>query len=163
MAVTMPRALTLITLAASVGPLAAAGQQPSVPDTRPWYASVSHWAKWPALAGAIGLTAAAILKKDDADQVYDGLLSLCRADSATCIQDPTGVYLDPGAEALYRETLRLDAQARRWMVGGQAVLALTGGMFLIDLVTGRQKPKNIPYTPLEFFGGGERVGLRWRF
>lgn len=163
MAVTIPRTLTLAMLATAVAPPAAIGQQPSVPDTRAWYAEVSHWAKWPALAGAIGLTAAAIVKKGDADEVYDGLQSLCRANSATCVQNPSGSYTDPSAEALYQETLRLDAQARRWMIGGQVALALSGGMFLIDLVTGRQKPKNIPYTPLEFIGSAERVGLRLRF
>jgi hypothetical protein len=156
----MPLALILASL-----PLcpSAYAQQSGSPSPRRWYASVSHWAKWPALVGALGLTAAAIIQKDDADKVYDQLQTLCRDASDACILGPTSTYVNPDAEALYQETLRLDGKARRWMIGGESALALSGGMFLIDLIVGHGKPKNIPFTPFEVYSGRNRLGLQWRF
>jgi hypothetical protein len=129
----------------------------------PWYVGAARWAKWPTLAAAVGLTAAAIVRKDDADQYFDQLDALCSADSDACRVGPGGGYLNPEAEALYQETLRLDAQARRWMIGGQGFLFVSGALFLIDLVAGQSKPKNIPFTPLEAYATPGLMGLRWRF
>jgi hypothetical protein len=105
----------------------------------------------------------AIARNHDADQVYDGLAELCRAGGETCVLGADRTYLNPQAEALYQETLRLDSQARKWMIGGQATLAVAGAMFVIDLVAGTRRPKNIPYSPLEYFADGKRVGFRVRF
>jgi hypothetical protein len=150
----------LATVAAVPRPVVA---QEAVAGEHPWYVGVARWVKWPTLAAAVGLTAAAIVRKDDADQYFDRLESLCSADSDACRVGPAGTYLNPEAEALYQETLRLDAQARRWMIGGQGFLFVSGGLFLIDLVAGQSKPKNIPYTPLEAYATPGRMGLRWRF
>jgi hypothetical protein len=49
------------------------------------------------------------------------------------------------------------------MAGGQVMLAAAGAMFVIDLVAGNRKPKNIPFTPLEYFADGTRAGLTLRF
>jgi hypothetical protein len=138
-------------------------QEASPPPGLPWWVTTSKWAKWPTLAAAVGLTAAAITRKADADDVYDRLQAFCLEASGQCNSAPDGTYLNPEAEALYQETLRLDLQARRWMIGGQGFLFLSGGMFLIDLVAGSSKPKNIPFTPLEAWAVPGRAGLRWRF
>jgi hypothetical protein len=141
----------------------ASAQEPAHPDQRAWYVSVSHWAKWPMLAGAFGFTAAAILQKHDADNVYDQLQALCRSASENCILGPAGTYVNPEAESLYQQTLALDGKARRWMIGGESTLALSGVMFLLDLVAGHAEPKNIPFTPFEVYTGSDRLGLQWRF
>jgi hypothetical protein len=141
----------------------ASAQQPGSTNRHPWYVTVSHWGKWPLLAGAIGFAAAAIAQKSDADAVYDQLQAICRNASEDCILDPGGTYVNPEAEALYQETLRLDGRARRWMLGGESALALSGGMFLIDLVAGHGEPRNIPFTPFEVYTGRDRLGLQWRF
>jgi hypothetical protein len=141
----------------------AAQQPPTAPGARPWFVTTSKWAKWPALAAAIGLTAAAITKKSDADQSYDILQTVCLEDPDACALAPNGAYLNPDAEALYQETLRLDAQAGRWMIGGQGFLFLSGGMFLLDLAAGSSKPKNIPFSGLEAYATPGTIGFRLRF
>ena len=142
---------------------AASAQEPARQDQRAWYVAVSHWAKWPMLAGALGFTAAAILQKQDADNVYDQLQTLCRNASESCLLGADGTYVHPDAEALYQETLRLDGKARHWMIGGESTLALSGVMFLLDLVAGHAEPKDIPFTPFEVYSGPDRLGLQWRF
>jgi len=150
-------------LVATTAPPGSAQDQPPAPDARPWIVSAAKWVKWPTLAAAIGLTAAAITRKADADDYYDGLQTVCLAQPEACRLGPSGTYTDPAAEALYQETVRLDGQARRWMIGGQGFLFLSGGLFLIDLVGGSRKPKNIPYAPLEMYAAPGALGLRWRF
>jgi hypothetical protein len=147
-----------------IGPSATAQEvAPATIDARPWFADVSHYGRWLALAGAAGLTTVAILRNHDADQIYDGLTTLCRTGGDTCVLGPDGNYLNPQAEVLYRETLRLDSEARKWMLGGQVTLVAAGAMFVVDLVAGTRRPKNIPYSPLEYFADGRRMGFRLRF
>jgi hypothetical protein len=150
-------------LVASAAPGAAAQDRPRPPDARPWFVSAAKWAKWPTLAAAIGLTAVAITRKADADEYYDQLQDLCREQPEECGVGPDGAYTNRLAESLYQETLRLDGQARNWMIGGQGFLFVSGGLFLIDLVAGSRKPANIPYTPLEAYATPGTLGLRWRF
>lgn len=133
---------------------------PPPPNARPWIASVSHWGRWVALAGAAGLTTVAIARNHDADDIYGGLQELCRAGGDTCVLNAEGTYVNPDAEALYQETLRLDSHARRWMLGGQVMLVAAGAMFVVDLVAGTRRPKNIPYSPVEYFADGRRIGVR---
>jgi hypothetical protein len=125
--------------------------------------SAAKWVKWPTLAAAIGLTAAAITRKADADTYFDQLQTLCTEQPQECALGASGAYTNAQAEALYQETLRVDAQARRWMVGGQGFLFVSGGLFVIDLVSGSRKPKNIPFAPLEAYAAPGTLGLRWRF
>jgi hypothetical protein len=141
----------------------AAAQEAGPPQGRPWFVGVSKVVKWPTLAAAIGFTAAAIVRKDNADEVYDRLQALCLEGSDNCRSGADGTYLNPEAESLYQETMRLDGHARRWMIGGQGFLVVSAGMFLIDLISGSSKPENIPFTPLEAWASPGRVGLRWRF
>jgi len=157
------RGTLCVVLGAVVGVVPLRAQQSGTEDERPWFVSVSRWAKWPTLAAAIGLTAAAIARKDDANEYFDRLETLCIEDSDACQLGSDGTYLNPAAENLYQETVRLDAQARRWMIGGQGFLFVSGGLFLIDLVAGKSKPKNIPFTPFEAYASPGTLGLRWRF
>jgi len=164
-----PRSVPIRTLAvagmlvAAAAPPVSAQDQPPTPDARPWFVTTAKWVKWPTLAAAIGLTAAAITRKADADSYYDGLQTLCLEQPDACRLGANGAYADPSAESLYQETLRLDGQARRWMIGGQGFLFVSGGLFLIDLVAGSRKPENIPFAPLEAYAAPGTLGLRWRF
>jgi len=153
----------LIGIATAATPGVGAAQQSGAADGRPWYVAAAKWGKWPTLAAAVGFTAAAIVRKDAANRRYDQLQALCLEDSDSCRAGPSGAYVSPDAEALYQETVRLDHQARRWMIGGQSFLFVSGGMFLIDLVAGKSKPKNIPFTPLEAYAAPGVLGLRWPF
>jgi hypothetical protein len=156
--------MALVTAALPLS-LPAAAQEPPPPpiDARPWFADVSHYGKWLALAGAAGFTTVAILRNLDADQIYGGLTTLCRTGGDTCVLGPDGTYVNPEAELLYQETLRLDSEARKWMLGGQVTLVAAGAMFVVDLVARTRRPKNIPYAPLEYFADGGRLGFRLRF
>lgn len=145
------------------GGQAAAQSQPGPPDARPWIVSAAKWVKWPTLAAAVGLTAVAIARKADADDFYDRLQVFCRDEPNECAVGPNGAYVNPQAEGLYQETVRLDGQARNWMIGGQGFLFVSGGLFLLDLVAGAHKPENIPYVPLEAYATPGTLGLRWRF
>lgn len=149
----------ILLVAAGFAPLAAQTDA----DQRSWVVSFSRYGKWPVLASAIGLTAVAIFRNDDADEIFDGLITLCSNAPPDCRRLDDGTYAGSDAERLYQETLRLDRQARAWMIGGQVALAAAGVMFLIDLVSGDQGPKNIPFTELEVFSGHRRVGVRYRF
>jgi len=157
------RVWTLAVGAALVAAPVAAQDQRAAPDARPWFATAAKWGKWPTLGAAIGLTAIAISRKADADDFFDRLQLLCVEQPDACRIDPGGAYASPTAESLYQETLRLDGLARQWMIGGQGFLFVSGGLFVLDLVTGRRKPKNIPYAPLEAFAAPGTLGLRWRF
>jgi hypothetical protein len=163
MALTAPWRVTLLAAIVGLGAHRAAAQETAPPPTEPWFVGVSKWAKWPTLAAAIGLTAAAITRKDDADAVYDQLQAYCLEGSDNCRTGADGAYTNPEAEAMYQETLRLDGQARHWMMGGQGFLFVSAGLFLIDLASGSSEPENIPFTPLEAWAAPGQVGLRWRF
>lgn len=128
-----------------------------------WIVRFSEYGKWVALGGAAGLTAIAISRNDDADVIFDGLVTFCRNAPEQCVRQANGTYVGADAERLYQETLRIDGQARVWMIAGQITLAASGAMFLIDLITGDPGPKNIPFTPFEVVSGPRRLGLGVRF
>ncbi len=130
---------------------------------KPWYVSVSQWGRWGALASAVGFTALAVIRNNDANEVFRGLLVLCSNASQACVPGADGSYVDPGAETLYQETLRLDGRARTWMTLGQISLVAAGGMFLVNLVSGQTEPNNIPFAPLELVAGPRKLGLKVRF
>ncbi len=130
---------------------------------KPWYVSASQWGRWGALAGTVGFTALAVIRHNDADEVFRGLLMLCGNANQACVPGADGTYVDPGAEALYQETLRLDGRARTWMILGQISLVAAGGLFLINLVSGENEPDNIPFAPLELVAGPRKLGLKVRF
>ncbi len=155
----------LVFLAATL-PLSSSATAQQPPDTqthRPWVISFAQWAKWGTLASAVGLAAVAIFRNDDANEVFRGLNRFCAAAPDACFLGDDGRYVDASAEILYDETLRIDRQARAWMVAGQVVLAASGVLFLVDLVTGDDGPRNIPFAPLEVFTTGHHTGFRVRF
>jgi len=161
--VRLPALLVAGALVAPGAGRAVAQEPPRPPDARPWVVSAARWVKWPTLAAAVGLTAVAITRKADADDYYDRLQALCGERPDDCAIGQNGAYVNAQAEGLYQETLRLDGQARNWMIGGQGFLFVSGGLFLIDLVAGSHKPENIPFTPLEAYATPGTLGLRWRF
>jgi hypothetical protein len=171
MAVTRRRPLRPICLLAllTAGFAAAAGaQQPdSIPGT-PWIVTVSHWGRWPALAGAGGLVAMAAVRNGDARAARTALEDFCAVDPGRCAltENPDGSggwYVDPEAEALYQEYARLSRSAQGYLIGGQVSLLVAGGMFLIDLLHRDGDFGNIPYTPLELYTTPNRLGLAMRF
>lgn len=158
-------ASVLVFLAATLPfcPSARAQQRADAETHRPWVISFAEWAKWGTLASAVGLTAVAILRNGDANDIFRGLNRFCAAAPNACFLGEDGRYVDAGAETLYEETLRLDRQARAWTVAGQLFLAASGVLFLIDLVSDDDGPRNIPFAPLEMFTTGHHTGLRIRF
>lgn len=159
----LPVLLAVGALAAARAGPALAQEQPRTPDASPWFVSAAKWVRWPTLAAAVGFTVVAITRKADADEYYDQLEMFCGDQPDECTIGTGGGYVNAQAEALYQETLRLDRQARAWMIGGQSFLFVSGALFLIDLVAGSDRPENIPYTPLEAYASPGTLGLRWRF
>ena len=157
------RTALAVLLLTTAGTSMTTAQAPAPNPSVPWYVTTAKWARWPTLAAAVGLTAAAIIVKDRANETFDGLNLVCQANAANCLIGKDGTYVQPDAERLFQETLRLDAQARRWMIGGQSFLFVSGGLFLLDLVAGNRRPKNIPFSPVEAFAAPGQIGVRWRF
>lgn len=148
----------LVLLAFLAAPVAA--QEPA---SRPAVASFARYAKWPTLAAAVGFTAVAFSHNRDADRVYDALTTYCFQNPLACNVVPVGSrtrYVEDDPERLYQETLRLDRQARNWLVLGQVSLAASGVMFLIDLISGDDGPDNIPFDGFRLIADGRRLGLR---
>lgn len=145
-----------------------AQEGPELPHRDPWTVSVSHWGRWPALAAAAGLIAAAAIRNGDSREARESLEEYCREDFARCIviDDPGGSgssYADPVAEELYQDYAALSRQARGYLLGGQASLLVAGAMFLIDLVHNPDDMENIPYTPFELYSTPRSLGLALRF
>jgi len=158
--------LLLALLVSRMDPVSA--QAPELPRGTPWLVEVSHWGRWPALAGAGVLIGVAAVRSHDAREALGTLEQFCAVDVARCALtgDPdTGAdrYLDEEAEALYQEYARLSRQAQGFLIGGQVSLLAAGGMFLIDLLHRDSDVGNIPYTPLELYTTPSRLGLALRF
>ena len=150
-----------IVLAFLLGVALPVAAQEEVPGPSP-IATVSRWAKWPALGGAVGLTAVALVRNRAADRVYDGLVTLCFGAPDACrLADGDGPvrFTSDDAEALYQETLRIDRSARGWLLAGQVALVASGVMFLVDLIAGDDTPPNIPFPGFQLVADGRRLGL----
>jgi hypothetical protein len=138
-------------------------------DTRdPWIVTVSHWGRWPALAGAAGLITAAAFRNSDAKTAMGELRAFCGDNPEGCviIENPDGsgnIYLDPEAEVLYQEYASLSRKARGFLIGGQVSLIVAGTMFLVDLVHDPDESEKIPYTPFELYSTPTKIGLALRF
>lgn len=162
------RPLVLLGLLAAAPTTAIVAQQPDSPAGAPVLVTVSHWGRWPALAGAGVLVALAAVRNGDAKDARAALDVYCTVDPGRCAitEDPGGaggVYVDPVAEALYQEYASLSRSAQGLLIGGQATLLVAGAMFLIDLMHDDGEFGNIPYTPLELYTTPNRVGLAMRF
>ncbi|MFQ5551496.1 MAG: hypothetical protein ACE5FJ_09710 [Gemmatimonadales bacterium] len=155
--------LAILLCVALFEPTMATAQQQEDGAGRGWFASLSRVGKWITLASAAGFTTAAALKRGDAEDHFDILVGRCRATPQSCQLSQTGEYADLTAESLFQETLVLDRHAQRYLIAGQLSLVVSGTMFLVDLVTDREGPGDIPFVPLELYSDNNRIGLRLEF
>lgn len=129
--------------------------------------ALAHYGKWATGVTAVTLTALGAREHHRSAQHWDRLLALCARNTAACALGPTGAYQNPEAEANYQASLRHDRRARARLLGGQAAVLLTVGLFFLDMRRGKEGPDNIPFGPLEvapnWRTGEARVGLRYRF
>ena len=150
--------LLLICLAAPL-----AGQQLDTTTARP-SPTLVRYGKWATLAAAVGMGLQAAVAHQDADQAFDQLKDYCFTDLTHCDQRPSGAYIDPVAEQYYQASLGHDRQARRWLIGGEATLLVTAGLFVWELTRPRGPPRNIPFSPsLSVTDGRARMGLALAF
>lgn len=143
--------------------LAAQDVTPPASQAQPWVVGFSHYAKWGMLAGAAAFTALSLKAHDDADGYFRALKQFCTHADQECQVSPDGVYRSGDAEILWQATARADREARWWLIAGEASLVVSGGMFLLDLVSGNSRPKNIPFTPFQVYSKPDRLGLQISF
>lgn len=110
---------------------------------------VRRWAglgKWVSLAGTIGVAGLGFAAHNEADNRFGALEALCASDADRCRLTDEGTYVDAEAEALFRDVLDKDREARVYLVGSQIGLAATVTLFILDLKNDGG-PENIPYEP----------------
>jgi len=118
-----------------------------------------RYGKFAALGLAAGFTALGAVTHHRADAYYRDVLTLCR-DHGPCNIGPDGRYANAAAEALYQRVVRGDRSARLWLLGGQAALAGSAVLFVMELKR-KKGPENIPFSPYIAAGSfGTRVGVR---
>jgi hypothetical protein len=122
------------------------------------------YGKWVLAAGAIGMNYLAARAHDRADEQFAALESRCFADHSLCDLDAGGHYASGESELLFRESLRYDRQARRWLFGGETALLGAAAMFVWELTRHTPKPDNIPFEPeVRSLRQATGVGLRLKF
>ncbi len=122
------------------------------------------YGKWVTLAAAVGLGVKAAAAHRDADRAFQSLSNYCFDDHARCATGPDGHYLDPVSERYFQVSLHRDRNARGWLVGGEAALLATAGLFVWDLTRPKQPPKNIPFGPtVSVVGSTTHVGVSVAF
>jgi hypothetical protein len=140
----------------------AQAQAPAPPPART--PAAIRYGKFAALGVAAGLTALGAVNHRRADAYYRDVLTLCR-DRGPCPIGPDGRYTNAAAEALYQRVVRGDRSARLWLIGGQAALAGSAVLFVMELKR-KTGPGNIPFSPYIVAGSfGTRVGVQlswWR-
>ncbi len=140
-----------------------AGQQRDATWTRQVPAVVTY-GKWATLAATIGMGLKAAEAHRAADRAYQRLNLYCEADQSRCDLQPGGSYLDPVTEGFYQASLQGDRRARNWLLGGEATLLVTAGLFVWELTRPARPPANIPFEPtVSFVGTATRVGVRVAF
>lgn len=98
---------------------------------------------------------------DQADDAYDDLEELCRAQPASC-QVEGGDYVDPVAEDLYQTALREDDRARAWLVAAEVSLIGAALLFVYEITRPSGPDRDdIPFEPLVEPQAG-KVGARFR-
>lgn len=155
------QSIPCVLLFAFIIPRYAVGQGNSTTQSEEsWVVSVSHVGKWTFLAATAGLTTMAAIKMGRADDRLDELQTFCQTAIGICSTGADGAFIDPTAERLFQETLSLDRQAQRFLIGGQFTLMVSGALFLVYLLSDDGGPENIPFTPLKIFQQGNLVGFR---
>jgi hypothetical protein len=140
------RLLLLLLLAAPV-----VRAQTSAVDSAPrtaWKRVVTHYGKWVAAAGAVGLTALAIEQHRHSNDAWNALLAICNNDSQNCSIGPDGRYRNYQSEYQYQLALYYDHRARLRLVAGQVSLLAAVGLFVADLHSGSGTTTNIPVKPV---------------
>lgn len=125
--------------------------QPAMPDSLgPQPIHFGSWvrpAKWVSLGTAAGLAALGFVLKEQADDRFERLRSLCNQDPVNCRdRDSDGSYSDPQLESLFQEVLDRDAQARLSLIASNVSFAASVAFFIIDFQRD-DGPGNIPYDP----------------
>ncbi|HET7248475.1 MAG TPA: hypothetical protein VFI79_01410 [Gemmatimonadales bacterium] len=165
----MTRAITLAATLAAIVPALAAQETPATPPPRNWKENVVHYGKWTTAAAAVGLTILAAHEHDRANQSWNQLLTLCRADNAACQLRTDGRYVDYQAELYYEQTLYYDHRARHRMLGAQVSVLTSAALFILDLRHHGGNPPNIPFNGSRFQltaeprGDGAQFGMRLTF
>jgi hypothetical protein len=139
----------------------APAQAPAPPPSRT--PAAIRYGKFAAFGLAAGFTALGAVTHHRADAYFSDVLTLCR-DRGPCPIGPDGRYANAAAEALFQRVVRSDRSARLWLLGGQAALAGSAVLFVLELKR-KKGPENIPFSPYVAAGSfGTRVGvrLRWR-
>jgi len=135
----------------------AQAQAPAPPPTRT--PAAIRYGKFAALGVAAGLTALGAVSHHRADAYYRDVLALCR-DRGPCPIGWDGRYTNAAAETLYQRVVRGDRSARLWLLGGQAALAGSAMLFVMELKR-KKGPGNIPFSPYVAAGSfGTRVGVQ---
>ena len=135
-------------------PVAGAAQTPVDPGPGRW--SVVRIAKWTLLAAAAGFAAYAVTHTSQAEDDYEQLRRTCDLDPVRCTL-ADGRYADPALERLYDRSAKHDRQAQTGIIGAQAALFGSVGLFIWDLRNDRG-PSNIPYPSLGA-AASRRVGV----
>lgn len=150
-------ALLLVATPAS----AALAQVPADPGPRRW--TPVRIGKWALLGAAAGFAAYAVSHTSRAEDRYAALERTCTVTPERCgVVD--GRYADAALERLYDETARHDRQAQTGIIGAQAALFGSVGLFIWDLRNDRG-PVNIPYpshasrAPARAIGVGARIAF----
>jgi len=165
----MKPGILLIALLGTAVPRLVGQETPATPPPRNWKENVVHYGKWTTAAAAVGLTIMAAHEHDRANQSWDQLLTLCRADNASCQVRADGRYVDYQAELYYERTLYYDHRARRRILGAQLSVLTSATLFILDLRHHGGNPPNIPFSGSRFEltaeprGDGARVGMRVTF
>ena len=157
--------LTLLLAAAARDARAQTDTTPPRVEAASFTDGLVRYGRWVTAAGALALTLLSVQQHERAEDHWDQLNRICRYDNAACVVGPEGRYANPTAETEYQATLDYDRRARRRLLGGQIALAVTVGLFIVDVGRGGAGPDNIPLAPLEVtvVGDGARVGMRFTF
>ena len=122
-------------------PVAASAQTPVDPGPGRW--TMVRVGKWALLAAAAGFAAYAVSHTSQAEESYEEIGRICATEPDRCALED-GRYADAELERLYDHTARHDRQAQTGIIGAQATLFGSVGLFIWDLRNDRG-PSNIPY------------------
>ena len=165
----MRRAISVAAALAGVVPVLGAQETAATPPPRSLTENVVHYGKWTTAAAAVGLTLLAAREHDRANESWQRLLTLCRADNAACQLRADGRYVDYPAELDYQQTVYYDHRARHRILGAQLSVLTSAALFILDLRHHGGNPPNIPFNgsrlqlTAEPLGDGTRVGMRLVF
>lgn len=125
----------------------AAPDSSAAPLPLPKYGGWVGVTKWVTLGTSVGLGTAGALLHRDANEIFDQLDALCRADPDNCRErNPDGSYADPVLEEMYQEVVKKDQRARTAFVGAQITFGISVLLFIVDFQRD-DGPGNIPYDP----------------